>query len=111
MSVKIRNTEGFTVQEIRNMVHDGGKFVLFPYTISIIFMTFKRSSDIYFVKPGEGGFKYGAGFIFTNLLLGWWGIPWGPIYTIQSMTSHFKGGKDVTSEVLNHLGQSAVGSA
>jgi hypothetical protein len=28
-------------------------------------------------------------------LLGWWGIPWGPIYSIQSLVTNFRGGKQV----------------
>jgi hypothetical protein len=105
MSVQIKNIEGLTVQQVRDMVHQGGKFVLFPYTISIVLMTFKRSSDVYFVKPGESSFKHGAGFIFLNLIMGWWGIPWGPVYTIGSLASHIGGGKNVTAEVLGMLNQ------
>jgi hypothetical protein len=35
-----------------------------------------------------------------TILLGWWGIPWGPVYSIQSLVVNLKGGKDVTTEVL-----------
>jgi hypothetical protein len=107
MSMQIKNINGLSVQQLRDMVHQGGKFVIFPYTISIVLMTFKRSSDIYFVKPGEGSFKYGVGFFIINLLLGWWGIPWGPIYTFGSLFAHIGGGKNVTPEVLTLLAQNA----
>jgi hypothetical protein len=110
MSTQIKNVDGLSVQEIRDMVHQGGKFVVFPYTISIVVMTFKRSSDIYFVKPGESGIKHGVGFLFANLLLGWWGIPWGPIYTIGSLVHHIGGGKNVTPEIMNHIAQRAGSS-
>jgi hypothetical protein len=30
---------------------------------------------------------------------GWWGIPWGPIFTVQSLVVNFKGGKDITAAV------------
>jgi ATP-dependent phosphoenolpyruvate carboxykinase len=33
-------------------------------------------------------------------LLGWWGIPWGPIYTIAAVVTNIRGGKDVTAEIL-----------
>jgi len=107
MSMQIKNIAGLSVQQVRDMVNQGGRFVLFPYTISIVLMTFKRSSDIYFIKPGESSFKHGAGFIITNFLLGWWGIPWGPIYTIGALAAHVGGGKNVTPEVLNLLAQQA----
>jgi hypothetical protein len=35
-----------------------------------------------------------------TLGLGWWGIPWGPIYSIGSLFSNLTGGKDMTKEVL-----------
>ena len=110
MSTQIKNVDGYSVQEIRDMVHQGGKFVVFPYTISIVVMTFKRSSDIYFIKPGESGIKHGVGFMLTNLFLGWWGIPWGPIYTIGSLVHHIGGGKNVTPEIMNHIAQRAGSS-
>lgn len=110
MSTQIKNIDGLSVQQVRDMVNQGGKFVIFPYTISIVLATFKRSSDIYFIKPGESSAKYGFGFIITNLLLGWWGIPWGPIYTIGSLAAHIGGGKNVTAEVMSSISQQAASS-
>jgi len=39
------------------------------------------------------------GFTLLSLVLGWWGIPWGPIYTVQSLWVNAQGGRDVTREV------------
>jgi hypothetical protein len=38
-----------------------------------------------------------------TLVMGWWGIPWGPIFSITSLVTDFGGGKDVTQEVLASL--------
>jgi hypothetical protein len=103
MATTIKNINGLSVAQIRTMVNQGGKFVVFPYTISILVMTFKRASDIYFIKPGEGTTGYSFPFILINLILGWWGIPWGPIYTIGSLIDHLSGGKNVTADVLPYL--------
>ncbi len=103
MATEIKNINGLSVAQIRTMVNQGGKFVVFPYTISILVMTFKRSSDIYFIKPGEGTLGYSFPFVLINLILGWWGFPWGPIYTIGSIIDHASGGKNLTAEVLSHL--------
>jgi hypothetical protein len=46
-------------------------------------------------------------FTLLSLVLGWWGIPWGPIYTIQSVVINFQGGKDVTKEVLASMASAA----
>jgi hypothetical protein len=103
MATVIKNIDGLSVAQIQSMVNQGGKFVVFPYTISILIMTFKRSSDIYFIRPGEGTLGYSWGFVLINLILGWWGIPWGPIYTIGALFNHLSGGKNVTLDVMPHL--------
>jgi hypothetical protein len=38
-----------------------------------------------------------------SLLFGWWGIPWGPIYTVTSLFKNFGGGRDVTKEIMDHI--------
>ena len=86
--------------ELQQEVQQGGKFVIYQYCISILILTFKRSSNIYFIRQEENPLVKGIPFTLLSLLLGWWGIPWGPIYTVQSVWVNFKGGKDVTSEVL-----------
>lgn len=51
----------------------------------------------------------GLGFTLLSLLFGWWGIPWGPIYTIGALITNFSGGRDVTQEVSYSLtGQSVA---
>jgi hypothetical protein len=97
--MKIKKIDGLTAKEIQEEVSKGGKFVIYQYCISIIVMTFKRPSDIYFIRhdqnPVMAGLKYSA----ISLFLGWWGIPWGPIYTIGSFGRNFGGGKDLTHQV------------
>ena len=66
-------------------------------------MTFKRSSSIYFIKPDESTIKYSWGHTGLNLLIGWWGLPWGPIYTIGALIQHMSGGKNITPEVMSYL--------
>jgi hypothetical protein len=104
---QIKNIEGLTVAELNNELSRGGKFVIFQYCVSIVVMTFRRSSDIYFVRAGESTIKHSIGYTLLTLLLGWWGIPWGPIYTIGSLYTNLSGGKDVTREVLNSLNSSS----
>jgi hypothetical protein len=111
MSVQINNLENLSVAELRSLVNQGGKFVYFPYTISIIFMTFQNKSDIYFIRPNENSLKYSVGFILMNLVLGWWGIPWGPIYTIGALIAHLGGGKDVTEPIMSHMIQNDPNAA
>ena len=98
--MKIHGIEGMTTAEINQELQQGGKFVLYQYCISIVVMTFKRGTDVYFVKSGESAMAKGLGWTTLTFFLGWWGIPWGPIYTIGSLITNFGGGKDVTAEIL-----------
>lgn len=96
----IKNIDGLTNEQINTELAQGAKFVAYQYTISIIVMTFKRSSDVYFIRAGENATVKGLPYTFLSLILGWWGIPWGPVYTIGSLVSNLSGGKDVTQEIL-----------
>ena len=86
--------------ELGQELQQGGKFVIYQYCISILILTFRRSSNVYFIRHEEKAVVKGLPFTFLSLVLGWWGIPWGPIYTVQSIWVNFKGGRDVTKEVV-----------
>lgn len=86
--------------QLQQELQQGGKFVIFQYCISLLVITFKRSSNIYFLSHEENAIVKGLPFTLLSLVLGWWGIPWGPIYTVQSIWVNFGGGKDVTREVV-----------
>jgi hypothetical protein len=106
--MKIMGIEGMDGRQISDELQSGAKFVIYQYCISIIVMTFKRSSDVHFVRSGESAVGKGLGFSLISFLLGWWGVPWGPIYTIGAFITNFGGGKDVTHEVIAGLQQQAV---
>ena len=67
----------------------------FLLTISVIFMTFKIPSRYYFATRDNFRLTQ-ALYTIASLLLGWWGIPWGPIYTIQSVAKNISGGYRTT---------------
>lgn len=101
--MKIVGIEGLTTEQLHQEIAGGGKFVLYQYCVSVIFATYKRSSDIYFVRAGRHAVVRGLPYSLASLLVGWWGIPWGPIYTIQTLWTNICGGRDVTPEVLAQL--------
>ena len=80
----------------------GGKFVVFNYAISIIAVSYKRASKVYYIPSYGSAIAEGWKYLLISLLLGWWGIPWGPIYTIQSIINSFSG-IDITAEVMADL--------
>ena len=77
--------------------------MVFPYVFSILSVTFGRSSDVHFVRAGEGPFGKSLPYTVISLCFGWWGFPWGFIYTPMAVATNLGGGKDVTAEILTAI--------
>lgn len=98
--MKIKNIDGLSANDLQQEVNEGGRFVYFPYTLSLIFFTFKRTSGVYLVKGSENNAVKSFFYILISALFGWWGIPFGPKYTLESIQTNWRGGKDVTEDVM-----------
>ncbi|VVB75719.1 Uncharacterised protein [Candidatus Tiddalikarchaeum anstoanum] len=88
---RIIGIEGLSSDEVRAEVAKGGRFVIFHYCISVIILTFNRSSNVYFIKPGESAFVTGLPYTLLTLLLGWWGFPFGPIFSVWDLVRNLNG--------------------
>ena len=99
--MNVIGTEGLTNEQMHQAVELGAKFVVFQYCVSVILMTYKRSSGVYFVRPGHSALAPRIGYTILSLLFGWWGFPWGPIYTVQALWNNAMGGLDLTPEMLS----------
>ena len=105
--MKILGIDNMSTEQINAELQRGAKFVVFQYCISILVMSFKRNSSIHFVRAGDGTAGKSAVFCGLSLVLGWWGIPWGPIWTIGTVFNDLTAGVDVTANVLSALNASA----
>jgi len=101
--MQIQGIEGMTTGQVQFELQRGAKFVFYYYCVSLLVITFRRPSGIYFLRAGESTVVKGLPWTLLTVVAGWWGIPWGPIYSIQSLVVNFKGGKDVTVEVARQL--------
>jgi hypothetical protein len=108
--MQILGVEGLSREQVAAEVQRGAKFVIFQYCISILIMTFRRGTDIYYVRPGESTIGRGLPYTLLTFLLGWWGIPWGPIYSVQCLATNLGGGRNVTDEVLRSMGIESYGA-
>lgn len=99
----INGIEGLSAEDVNIELQLGGKFVVYQYCVSILIMTFRQPSDVYFIKADESAIFKGLPFILLSLVMGWWGIPWGPIYTIGSLITNLSGGNDVTDTVISAI--------
>jgi len=87
------------------------RFVVFQYCISLGIVTFRRSSAVKVVPAGGSTFLVGLPYTLLTLAAGWWGLPWGPIYTLGALAHNLGGGTDVTDAVSRLGGLSQFESA
>jgi hypothetical protein len=109
--MQIIGLNNVTGEQLKFELQTGGRFVVFEYCISILIMTLKRPSSVYFLRSGESGFNRSIPWSLCSLLLGWWGIPWGPIWTVSSVVRNCRGGRDVTGAVVRSLTERGPGPA
>src|SRR5690349_18688818 len=81
---------------IEREIRAGARYVVFEFCISVLILSFKRNSSIILLQPGEGSFGRGLPYSLISLFAGWWGFPWGPIWTISTIATNLSGGRDVT---------------
>jgi hypothetical protein len=98
--MKIKNIGGLSADDLQREVSHGGRFIYYPFTVSLLVVTFKRSSGVYLVRGQENAALKGLPFTLISAFFGWWGIPFGPKFTFQNILTNIKGGKDVTEEVM-----------
>lgn len=103
----IKGVEGLSVGEVQDQVRQGAKFVVFGYCMSFLVITLKRSSDVTFIRAGQSAFMVGLPYTLLSLFIGWWGFPWGLVYTPMVVIQNLSGGKDVTLEVMSAFGGNA----
>jgi hypothetical protein len=98
-AVAIRGIDKMSLADVENALRAGACFVIYEYCISLFIVTLRRPSDIFFLRPEEIGILRGLPYVFLSFLLGWWGVPWGFVYTPLTIITNLSGGCDVTEEV------------
>ena len=76
-----------------------GRWVVYEYCISLIAVTLRRTSRPIYLKPGRRAWVRGLPYVAVSLLLGWWGLPWGVVYTPVTIFANLTGGYDITAQV------------
>ena len=87
---------GLSNEEIDWELRNGAKFVVYHYCVSIIVWSFFRTSQVHFIRSNESAVWKGMKYTLLSLLLGWWGVPFGPIFTIIAIVINLFGGRNMT---------------
>ena len=81
----------------------GARFVSFSYCVSVFLVTFRRSSGVIYLPPETTALWVGSRYLLVSLLLGWWALPWGPIYAVGCIWQALRGGADCTSQIVEEM--------
>ena|SRR5581483_1523443 len=90
--------EELTTAQLETELAAGARLVFFEYCISLLIISLRRPTRVYVVGPGEWAWVRGLPYTVLSLLLGWWGLPWGIIYTPIVVLTNLAGGCDVTEQ-------------
>lgn len=91
------------VEEIQTRVAAGARLVRFEFCMSLIVFTIRRQSPLFITETWQGRYLRGLGYSVLALLLGPWGVPWGPIWSLWAVWVNLTGGVDETTSVLAWL--------
>jgi len=97
--MRIEGIDNLTAAELQAGLAAGGRFVFYEYCISVLILTLRRPTSIRYLGPRDYGVLRGLPYVLVSLLLGWWGLPWGIIYTPVTIFTNLCGGHDVTDQV------------
>ncbi|MBK9976132.1 MAG: hypothetical protein IPP14_15275 [Planctomycetes bacterium] len=104
MGTSILGIDQYTPETLADAVRQGGKFVQYDWAISVLVMSFRNPTNIYFIAPGRSSVTLGLVYSLMSATLGWWGFPFGIVFTIQALATNFGGGRNLTNECWEALG-------
>ncbi len=97
--MRVDGIDNLTPGELEVELAAGGRLVFYEYCISFLVLTLRRPSRVRLLRAGDLGLVRGLPYTLVSLLLGWWGLPWGLIFTPLTVFTNLCGGHDVTQQV------------
>jgi hypothetical protein len=76
-----------------HVINKDARLRRYTTTISFLLVSVRLQSRLFL--PSERSAPMAIACTLGSLLFGWWGLPWGPIWTIQSIVSNLRGGAAV----------------
>lgn len=107
-TIKIDPKDDLTIQELERRVQAGYRFISFEYIISFFAVTQRRFSKAILINSSQDIRKYCNKYNLVSSVFGWWGFPWGPIYTIRSFGVNRKGGIDMTDDIMLNISEESL---
>lgn len=98
----IKGAEGMSPHDLAAEVQRGARVIEFSWCVSLLVVTFRRGSFV-LVRPGESALSKGLPYTLLSLVAGWWGFPFGLIFTPLAVIQNLAGGRDVTAATVGAL--------
>lgn len=89
--------------ELKARIRGGQRCIRFEYCVSFVIATMGIRTKVRVGLSWRERHLRGLGYALLSLLLGPWGIPWGPYFTARCIGSNLAGGIDVTDAVMEAL--------
>lgn len=84
-------------------VMQGSRYVIYPFVVSILVLSFRRNfGGVRVVRTGSWPIVPLFGAALTTIALGWWGFPWGLIWSPIALFQLWNGGRDFTKDILSN---------
>jgi len=98
-----------TLENLKEQINNGSKFIAFRYCVSIFFaVSHRRFSPAFLIKENADIRKYKRKYNLITIFFGWWGFPWGPIHSIRALNVNKSGGLDVTEDIMLNIDEDAL---
>ena len=108
LTIPVRGAEHLTPDQLRHLVQKGGRCVRYEFIVSVLIATFRFQSGVYLTDSWQERYILGLPFSVLSVLVGPWGVPWGPILTARAIWVNLSGGVDLTAQVVAQLGESSA---
>ncbi|MGF1484876.1 MAG: hypothetical protein ACFBZ8_10990 [Opitutales bacterium] len=106
--MRVRGIAGRDSIWLNRELRRGGRFVVFDYTVSALLITWRRNSNIIFVRAGRHAWLSLLGCSLLTALCGWFG-PGGITESLDCLRHNFAGGQDVTADLLRQSSDETTG--
>lgn len=99
---KLKIPKDETFESIMEQRESGAQFLFYEYVIPRpVIAPGRAASKIYFVKKGDTK-RYYTKYNLINLIWGWWGLPYGPVY-VYKVSANNRKGNNITDDVYANL--------
>lgn len=88
-------------EHVKSFVENGGRFVIFQYTITFI-VSFRLFSKIKLIPADESIEQKASTYNLISMVFGWWGLG-GPFTVAETMKVNNKGGIEITKDVVEAI--------